>query len=284
MLSYKNFKKYMNGNQIDYLKYLVKYLFYGIVHTVYSCYICLRFPFLYPRNRFTNRHYTNKKILDKRSDIYWKWDDYSKNHMNEYFNKFGWDAFFIKPDDSDTDLDISSDDFDGNFIINEYIMKLATKKDRFMYWLYGFYHQILEIIHCIPFYNELDAMDNGWKKNFGIDFCKDLKKAILKDGGWKYMITKFRIMQIKEKYGVLVVYPNYYTENVQNVLNSYEELSQHVCINCGKEATKRTLSYICPYCDGCYEKGNYGVFKYIKPKTEDEFNHNKEVDEMLDKC
>lgn len=285
MLSYNKFKEFRNGNLKGYLGYVVKTLFHDTVHTVYSCYLCLRFPFLYPRNRFSDKHYTNWDILNKKANIYCAWNDYAKNHMDEYFKKFGWDAFFMKPDCSDSELDMSSDDFDKNFVLAEYVMKLATRKDRFLYWWYGFYHRILEVIHCIPTYNELDSMDYGWKKNFGIDFCKDLKKALLKDKGWKYMITKFRIMQMKEKYGALrvYVYPNY-SGNVKNVINKYEELSEHVCINCGAEATKRTIGYICPYCDECYTKSNYYEFKYIDPKTEYEISHNKRVDEMLDKC
>ena len=31
---------------------------------IYNCYLCIRYPFLYPRNRFTNKHYNNWKIYD----------------------------------------------------------------------------------------------------------------------------------------------------------------------------------------------------------------------------
>ena len=38
---------------------------YKFLHTLDSVYLCLRFPFLYPRNRFTDRYYNNWKIQEK---------------------------------------------------------------------------------------------------------------------------------------------------------------------------------------------------------------------------
>ena len=44
----------------------------------------------------------------------------------------------------------------------------------------------------------LDWIPHGWKKAFGKQLCKDLRKALIKDKN----LYKFRFSDIKEKYGV----------------------------------------------------------------------------------
>ena len=253
--------------------------------------MCMRFPFLYPRHRLTGKHYTNWKLLEKRRQIYCKWSEYSKKNMGEYYKAFGWDAFFKKnPDmlpfdfgdsDSNSDFDFDNEFFTKNFILAEYVMKLATKEDRFKYWWYGTYHKILEVFHCLPYSNELDAMDDGWKKNFGIQFCKDLRKAIIKDNGIKGLFD-FRIVQMKEKHGRFECYVNDNTPNVNEVIDKYGDLSQDVCIMCGEKATKTTLGYVLPYCDHCIPETSFYV--YNNPTTDAELKHNSDMDEILKKC
>ena len=47
----------------------IPYKIKRIVKIPYNIYLCLRFPFLYPRNRFTGRHYNNWWIRDKIQEI-----------------------------------------------------------------------------------------------------------------------------------------------------------------------------------------------------------------------
>lgn len=274
MISYKTYKRwYKNSNIFKYIWYIIKYIYVYITHTIYSCYMCLRFPFLYPRNRFSGKHYTNWKILDKRKEIYCKWSAWANEHKEEYIKKFGIFSVF-----GNSDL---------SFVKSEYVMELATKKDKFLYWWYGFYHQILEIIHFIPSHNELDALKgeaNGWYKRFGIRFCKDLREALIKDFGFWKMIKIFRIEQIKEKMGNFECYVNYYTPRVTSVIKLYGNISKYYCIDCGDYATKRTIGWIESYCDKCYDKNHIGeMFKYINPKNNYEEGHNEFVDEYLNK-
>ena len=49
-------------------------------YAVKSSILCLRFPFLYPRNRWTDKHYNNWKLYDYHKD---NWDDAYE------WNKFG---------------------------------------------------------------------------------------------------------------------------------------------------------------------------------------------------
>lgn len=51
-------------------------------------------------------------------------------------------------------------------------------------------------------YTELDAMPDGWRDAFGIEMCEKIQSELEKFG----YVDKFRITQIKEKYGGLRFY------------------------------------------------------------------------------
>lgn len=172
----------------------------------YATYMCIRFPFLYPRNRYTDRHYNCWKILNKINEIHKK---------------------YIK-----------------NVIIGEKNNINYTFKDKIIVYFLQFIHKILEIFHCLPTYTELDALYPGWKKTFGIQMCKELKKAI-KDS----KASKFRIMQLKEKWGVMELYPAYTTKDIMDVIHKYRNISYYTCVDCGKPAHYLSDGWICPYCE-----------------------------------
>ena len=100
-------------------------------------------------------------------------------------------------------------------------------------------------------YTEIDAMPLGWKKAFGLQMCEDIKKVLQKGDG---LLESYRILQIKEKYGSLRWYDNFTTEELNKVINKYEELSMRTCIDCGEPATKISMGWISPYCDSCTKK------------------------------
>ena len=208
-----------------------------------SSYLCIRFPFLYPRNRFSGMHYTDWKLHTKYTSIYRKWSEFASTHKKEYYDKFGENCVVL------------SDGLYNSFVKTDYIMRLASFKDKFLYSWYKFYERFKGIFHFIPDYTELDSMPYGWRKRFGIDFCRELKNAIMKSGGRHYMKT-FRILDIKEKYGTLRCYTNGETDEVSRVIRKYEYISQYVCINCGEDAVKYTTSWISPYCEKCIPKTN----------------------------
>ena len=99
-------------------------------------------------------------------------------------------------------------------------------------------------------YTLLDDMPKGWKKAFGEQLCRELKEALVKEG----ILEDYRIMQVKEKFGQLRWYDNCCSERVYKVIDKYESLSEHTCIECGGEGTMRNDSWISPYCDECYKK------------------------------
>ena len=72
----------------------MKNIIRNIIETVNACYLCIRFPFLYPRNRYTGKHYNNWTLLEKGNEIKDKWFKYSKEHQIEYCEKFGVQSLF----------------------------------------------------------------------------------------------------------------------------------------------------------------------------------------------
>lgn len=68
-------------------------------------------------------------------------------------------------------------------------------------------------------------------------------------------VDKYRILQIKEKYGELRWYDNgippVMSDEYREWLNKYEKLSYETCINCGKPATHMTKGWIMPLCNDC---------------------------------
>ena len=219
-----------------------KYYLHNIQHTIESCILCIRFPFLYPRNVLTNKHYNNWKLHRYHTD---NWEKaYKINHTTykwEVTDK--WLAFKIKCAD----------------FLNNYV---------------------LQIFHFIPTYNLLDMMEDGWRKAFGIQMCKEIKKEILATGGIKYLLN-YRINDIKEKWGELCWYSNTNTEEINRIIEKYCYISKNTCYICGKSADYITTGYILPYCKNCipeeqkkyakrmyYDVPFYGWTKFSS-KTED---------------
>lgn len=250
--------------------------------TINSTILCIRFPFLYPRNRFTGNHYNCRKIIEYHNRNYRKANFFfsiclTKNdeslkenckYIEDTYIKVkhsGCELIFTDPKEKilkkinlgskihnsgwrDNTLIVRVDDPDKNKssrFISLCINKKLLLKIKFLDWINNY---PLQLFHCLPNYTELDALDEGWRKKFGIDLCKDLKKALIKSGGYKLLFS-YRIVQIKEKWGYLHLYGNGYNKEIDEVLEKYEKLSEETCIICGKPATWRRLGWISPYCD-----------------------------------
>lgn len=120
-------------------------------------------------------------------------------------------------------------------------------------------------------YTMLDEMPEGWRIAFGEAMCKEILECLTKEN----CLEKFRITQIKEKYGYLCFYTNFHTDELRKIINKYENQSIRTCIHCGKPATKITLGWISPFCDECIFKSeegeeykNVSIEEYLK-ETED---------------
>lgn len=64
---------------------------------------------------------------------------------------------------------------------------------------------------------------------------------------------EFEIIQIKEKYNRLIVYPNTTIPEISNIIRKYAAMSGLVCANCGAPATKEMQNYVLSYCDDCWK-------------------------------
>ena len=111
----------------------------------------------------------------------------------------------------------------------------------------------------------LDWFPDGWRKAFGEQFCKDLKKALIKDN----QLYKFRFCDIKEKYGWLRLSHFGAGKNTNYVLNRYEQLSKCYCIHCGKPVRYITDGWIEYLCEDCAKET-------IKPEYLDKYRLTKD--------
>jgi ferredoxin-like protein FixX len=199
------------------------------IHTLKSIWLCIKYPFLYPRNRWTGNHYDNWKF---KNVIYGDKGLYDKEYKTEGL----YQKAFIVNIDQET-----------------YVMTKTVKDWRYalLFYLCEFiYYYPIQWAHCIPTYTEWDAMDGmpGWKKAFGDQYLKELKAQLKKD----HYLYQFRITDIKEKYGTLRLYCNGASDEVYKIIDKYENLSYETCIECGDPAVIITDGYVLPYCMHCW--------------------------------
>ena len=98
----------------------------------------------------------------------------------------------------------------------------------------------------------LDDMPQGWRIAFGEQMCEEIREVLIK---YDYLY-KYRITQIKEKYGSLRWYDNGAPKEVHDIIMKYEKLSETTCILCGKPATLISRGWISPFCD-CIKQDEY---------------------------
>lgn len=303
------------------------------LHTLESCWLCMRFPFLYPRNRFTGRN--RKNVLHKA--ISWAYKkgiydisvtarlekDYKKPEMVDDDKFFDFvDHVSYKLDKENRKLivynkvetikyDLKSllwkdDKFEilgmavkfayaGNPIVTikvkpkdetdetnygfhfEYIKLTTSKFYRGLYKVINWIDsEILDRILIIPTFTELDALEPGWRKAFGIQLCEELKAQLKKD---KYLY-KYRITQIKEKWGYLHWYDYGASKEVHDIIRKYEDISWNTCLVCGKPATKITSGWISPYCDDCYPKEKVVYQEKVNGKWKETKEYKKLIDRI----
>jgi hypothetical protein len=89
-------------------------------------------------------------------------------------------------------------------------------------------------------------LPEGWLDLF-LQMCEDIKAPLEKAG----LLNEFRFLQVKEKYGQLRAYNTGGTEEVFDIIDKYEFLSEQVCSTCGKPAAAMTRGWICPFCKEC---------------------------------
>ena len=277
-------------------------VFKKIGRVIYSTLLCIKYPFLYPRNRWTDKHYNCWKIIEYHQENYRKAyhlislqitdKEVNSEEQTEYYKFLDTKKeTYLRTDYSGDELVIylgrnkgtiekiikkiklGSKIYDSSWVSGKNVLVLKVNSVEELKEIYnGDFNYIrltinqilafkikildwiekypLQIIHFPTYYTELDSMDKGWKDAFGMNFCKDLRKALIRTGGYK-LLFRFRILQIKEKYGRLEVYCIGYNDEINKVISKYSKLSEKTCIRCGKPATWISKGWISPYCDDC---------------------------------
>lgn len=115
-----------------------------------------------------------------------------------------------------------------------------------------------------------DEMPKGWADAFGMQMLEEIRALLIKGS----FLDRYRITQIKEKYGSLRWYdtgvPTAIHDEFYACLRKYNDLSSRTCIDCGKPATKMSEGYICPYCDDCAKRLEDRFYSFVD--IEDFFN------------
>lgn len=213
-----------------------------ILHTIESCYLCMKYPFLYPRNRWNGKHYNNWKLHEYiYGSVSTKLDRESGKWVKVQIDGLKQKAY------EHVFLELDFPDPDGSHF-RTYDIKRNNWYAICYHVLDFYYEYILPIFHCIPTYNEWDSMPEGWNKAFGKQYLNELKSQLKKDN----MLYSWRITDLKEKYGSLNLYCNFGSKELYEIIDKYEKRSYKICIVCGKSATKLTGEYILPYCDECF--------------------------------
>ena len=70
---------------------------------------------------------------------------------------------------------------------------------------------------------------DGWRP-LVVELLDKIQKIV--DNNPEY--SELRVLQIKEKYASLRVYLNYYFEEIEKLIDEYEEKSTHICEVCGE--------------------------------------------------
>lgn len=280
-----------------------------------ACWLCLKYPFLYPRNRFSDKHTVNllhkplhtlydKSIqeisitgkLEKDGKHYLPFADFfdycvklnkENNKLTiikgkqtiehditrllwstDKFEVLGIDLTFALTGRPIIRVCVKTKDETDTTNYGFYYESVQIFKSKFLYRIYNVVKwidkEILDRICFIPTYTELDAMPDGWRRAFGIQMCEEIKRALLTEGGRK-ALKKYRIAQIKEKFGSLNWYSDYGTRKIYDeIIPKYETLSYKTCINCGKPAEYVSKGWISPYCKDCVKDET----KYVKMTEE----------------
>lgn len=99
-------------------------------------------------------------------------------------------------------------------------------------------------------HTELDEMPEGWRIAFAEEMCKEIHEVLLKTNS----VDSYRVLQVKEKYGSLCWYHTFAPDELEPIIDKYEEISKKTCIVCGRPATKIHKNWIGPLCDECVKK------------------------------
>ena len=284
-----------------------------------ASFLCLKYPFLYPRNRWDGKHHAyllNKQLYNLNKEAIYEFGITAKliknpiehvmvdqDHTSATYFEINSEKLVTHAEKHGVTVDLDIENrkliIKNHLEVKEYDLKrlLWNSDDKFTilgmtcFWNnskniticvkttdetdetnYGFHYEFVKLLNnkrklryykilkwidlnildklCfLPTYTELDAMPEGWRKAFGIQMCKEIKQELKRHKG---ALRKYRITQIKEKFGGLRWYDEHSTKKIfREIIPKYQKLSYQTCIDCGKPATCISAGYVSPYCNNC---------------------------------
>ena len=105
-------------------------------------------------------------------------------------------------------------------------------------------------------------MPEGWWRTFGDRMVDDIENEVKT---WPLERQKeFKVIDVKEKWGKLVIYVTIETNEIDRIIDYYEKLSTKTCIRCGRPAVWISKGWISPFCDECARKDERFDKHFIK--------------------
>ena len=91
----------------------------------------------------------------------------------------------------------------------------------------------------------------GWDRAYGDMYLKELGEAVERCG----RKHSFHIYEIKEKFGQHRVYCDIPSQEVADIVDKYEKLSENICVGCGKPDVPMINQnhWFLPTCDKCFK-------------------------------
>lgn len=267
--------------------------------TISASLLCLKYPFLYPRNIWDGKHHAyilNSKLYDLNKEAVYEFGITAaimkkqeklithaeghgatvdldiekrkliiKNHLetkelelkrllwnsDDKFEVLGMTCFWNNSKNITIYVRVNDENDKTNYGFGYDYVKLLNNKRKLRYYkiLKWIDLNIFDNLFFLPTYTELDAMEPGWRKAFGLQMCEEIKQELKRHKG---ALKRYRITQIKEKFGGLRWYDNYSTEKIwKEIIPKYTQLSYKTCIHCGKPAKYISKGWISPYCEDC---------------------------------
>lgn len=92
-----------------------------------------------------------------------------------------------------------------------------------------------------------------------------------------------QVLQVKEKFGQLMVYLDRYTNGLFDMCMEASEKSNHVCEECGKPSESRMdKGWIYQLCDKCYDKMKLNQQKILESYESEHESREKNLNQETD--
>lgn len=88
-------------------------------------------------------------------------------------------------------------------------------------------------------------LPEGWYRLLDA-LCKSIELSLTDE-----QLRDFRVTQIKEKFGGLRFYCNGGTDITSDMIESVEQRSEGICMECGEAGKRRSGSWVVTMCDFC---------------------------------